>query len=138
MLSVRRPFVVDEIPAGASVIEEPVQDGHINVSGSMTFRVYKTAVATRFADQLAKTQKKATAAYTGPIANGATAYLLKFWLNALQFNPFAPSVGGAGVVNVEAPFVCHEVATVPTGFTGGYFQPVTVDLVNTKSSNALT
>jgi hypothetical protein len=138
MLSVRRPFVEDEVTSGVSVIAEPVQDGHVEVSGSITFRVYRAAGAQRFADQLAKTQKKATATYTGPIANGSTPYSLKFWLNALQFRPFAPSVSGPNVVNIEAPFVAHEVAAIPTGFTAGYVRPATIDLVNTKSSSALT
>lgn len=138
MLSVRRPFVEDEIPAGASNIVEPVQDGHAEVSGSMTFRVYRASAAARFADQLAKTQKKATATYTGPIANGATPYSLKFWLNALQFSPFAPSVAGPGAVTVECPFVAHEVAAIPTGFPAGYVRPVTIELVNTRNASALS
>lgn len=136
-LSVTRPFVEDEIPAGASVIVEPVMDGHSIVTGSATYRVYRTANAARFAEYLAQSQLKASAIYTGPVVNGVTAYKLAMYLNAIQFNPFAPTVAGNGVVQIEAPFECHEVASSPTGFPSGYTKPLTIELTNGKSSNAL-
>jgi hypothetical protein len=121
-------------------VDEPVQDGFSDFTGVLNFSKYNNEAqgnSALFDALMAKTRMKATVTFTGPIADGATPYSLKLWLNDLQFSSGEANVGGPQRVPLNLNFQCARRTAIPAGWTSGYLDPVVIDLVNRNSANAL-
>jgi hypothetical protein len=119
------------------LIDEPLQDGFTEVSGSLSFSKYATDNIARFTEMLMKTRKKMDVVFTGPAANGSTRYSQAFYLNDVQFESGQPQIGGPGLTPWTLNFKAHVVSTEPAGFPIGYRDACQVELINTLASNPL-
>ena len=121
---------------GGQICDEPIENGFLKVSGSFDFPSLDSASpegnAQFLAEQMAATAKKATITFTSPtLAGAATAYYSwKLWLPNLQFGAAKVGIPGPGGPTWSIPFQAWHVATIPTGFTAGYLDAVTIDHVN--------
>lgn len=120
-----------------NLIDEPLQDGFTEVTGSLSFSKYATDNIARFTEMLMKTRKKLDVVFTGPVANGATRYSQAFYLNDVQFESGQPQIGGPGLTPWTLNFKAHVVSAAPAGFPMGYVDAVTTEIVNTLASDPL-
>lgn len=136
-ISYRRPFVEDDFTTEFGyLISEPHANGKSQIGVTLGFSKYATDNIGRFADALAKTEKKMDLIFTGPLAAVGYNYSLAFYLNAVQFSG-RPQIGGPGVAAWSIEGVAHEVPSIGTGMPTGYTQACHVDIVNTLSTNPL-
>jgi hypothetical protein len=122
--------------------DEPIPSGFAKVSGSWTFPVLQSGTggnSTFLAEQLALTPKKATLTLTGATLIGAVTQKTgaKFWFPYLQLGEGKPTIGGAGAIAYQQPWQAVHVPAIPTGFTAGYTDAMTVDWFSTRTTDAL-
>ena len=55
----------------------------------------------------------------------------------MQLGAGKPSIGGPGAVSYVVPWESHHVAAIPTGFTTGYTDAITMDIFSTRATDAL-
>ena len=128
---------------GGQICDEPIENGFLKVSGSFDFADLNTASpegnAQFLAEQMAATVKKATLTFTSPnLAGAATSYYAwKLWLPMLQFGAAKVGIPGPGGPTWSIPFSAWHVTTVPTGFTAGYLDAVTLENTNKIATDAL-
>jgi len=127
---------------GGQVCDEPIENGFLKVSGSFGFAALEDGTggnAAFLAEQMAATAKKATLAISSPnLAGSATEkYSWKFWLPNLQFGAAKVGIPGPGGPTWSIPFTAWHVATVPTGFTAGYLDAVTIENTNRLTTDVL-
>ena len=119
------------------LIDEPLQDGFTEVTGSLSFSKYATDNIARFTEMLQKTRKKLDVAFTGPVANGATRYAQAFFLNDVQFESGQAQIGGPGLTPWTLNFKAHVVSAAPTGFDPTHTDACQMTLINTLASDPL-
>lgn len=123
-----------------NLIDEPIQDGFTMVTGKLAFSKYFDGTGgndTLIANLLSKTRKKMSVVFTGPLANGATNFQIALYFPDIQFSTGDANVGGAGRIPVNLNFEAHRRTSVPTGFTSGYTEAVTMEIVNQRTTDPL-
>lgn len=136
-----RPFPVDDVTTqNAPLIDEPIQDGFLDVTGTMHFSKYQSgSLQTLLTDLLAKNRKKMRVQWTGRIASGGTNFQFTMYFPDLQFTTGSGApVGGPGRIPLDLKFEAHRVVAVPTGYPAGYLDPVTIEIVNQRNTGALS
>lgn len=128
---------------GGQMCDEPIENGFLKVSGTFDFPAFDSASpggnSGLIAEQMSATAKKATLAITSPtLAGAATAYYeWKLWFPYLQFGPAKVGLPGPGGPTWSIPFNAWHVAAVPTGFTAGYLDAVTIENTNKLTTDVL-
>lgn len=128
----------DVTAAHAPYVDEPIGGGWGEVSVSMTLtKGYQDL--TLLSEMISETavEKKMDVIFTGPVADGAANFSLSFFLPSLQFQGDLPGIDGPDRQSETFNFAGNRVATSPTGFTSGYTDAVTIDLVNQRATDAL-
>lgn len=118
-------------------VDEPVQDGYSQFTGSIVFSKYMTENKAWMTKVLDKSRVKMDVKWTGRLAHGTSFFSHALYLPDVQFATGAPNVGGAGRVPWTIAFRCNRRTAVPTGFPATYMDAVTWDIVNQRSTNAL-
>lgn len=118
-------------------IDEPVRDGFIKISGSLVFSKYQTQNKTLFTEQMTKARKKMDVKFTGGAADGVTNFAWNLFFPNLQFASGTPTVGGPERIPLTLSFNAYRVLTIPTGFTAGYIDALTMEVVSQQSANPL-
>lgn len=116
-------------------IDEPIADV-AEVTGSFTFSKYMTENKVWMSRILDKQSVKCDVVCTGRIANGTTNFKLAFFMPDIQFASGAPNVGGSGRVPFSPAFRANRVSVVPTGWTAGYVDGLTIENINQRTTNA--
>lgn len=134
-------FPTDDVSTKyGNLIDEPIQDGFAQVTGSLKWNVYRDDSPggndQMIAALMSKARKKMIATWTGP-AIGATFYSVTMYFPDVQFDTGDVNVGGPGRVPVNLNFVSARVLAIPTGFPAGYTDALTIEIVNQKNVNAL-
>lgn len=128
----------DVTPAHAPYIDEPIGGDFFAVNISMTFtKGYQNLAIIRDMMSESAVEYKGTIAFFGPIADAAVRFSLKFWFPSMQFTGDPPGLSGPDRQSETLNFQCNRVDTAPTGFTAGYTDACTVELVNQNSADAL-
>lgn len=127
---------------GGDKCDEPLENGFLKVSGSFAFAALQDGTGGNYAflaEQMAATRKKATLTITSPnLAGAATEFFnFKLWMPNLQFQPAKVGIPGPGAQTWSIPFVAWHVTTIPTGFTAGYVDALTIDNSNQDATDAL-
>lgn len=117
-------------------IDEPIQDGYTEVTGSIAFSKYMTENKAWMTRILDKGSVKMDVKFTGR-AIGATNFSAALYFPNVQMVSGAPNVSGPGRVPFTAAFRSSRALSVPTGFPTGYTDALTMDIVNQRSTNAL-
>lgn len=120
-------------------VDEPVQDGFSDVTGVMNFSKYNDNAQGNhdlLAALLSKDRKKMQVTWTGP-AIGATAFSLTMYFPDIQFSTGNANVPGAQRVPLNLNFSAARRTAAPTGFPVGYTDPLTIELVNQRNTDAL-
>lgn len=142
-LNVERGMDARFSTGGGQICDEPIENGFLKVSGSFDFAALDTASpegnAQFLAEQMAATVKKATLTFTSPnLAGAATSYYAwKLWFPMLQFGAAKVGIPGPGGPTWSIPFVAWHVAAVPTGFTAGYLDAVTLENTSKLTTDPL-
>jgi tail tube protein len=122
------------------LIDEPIQDGFTELSGSLNFSKYNnnnggnTALLTAL---LSKTPKKMSVVWTGRLASGTTNFRMTMYFPSVQFSSGDANIGGPERIPLNLQWMASRVLTLPTGFPAGYTDALTIELVNQRNSNPL-
>jgi hypothetical protein len=127
---------------GGQIMDEPIPNGFTKVSGSFDFAALQDGTggnAVFLAEQMVATAKKATLTITSPtLAGSATEYYKwKLWFPYLQFGEAKVGIPGPGGPTWSIPFQAWHVATIPTGFTAGYLDAMTIENTNKLATDVL-
>lgn len=137
-LTLNNNFPTDDVTTRhGSKIDEPVQDGYTEVTGSIGFSKYMTENKAWMTKVLDKSRVKMDIKWTGRLANGTSFFSHTIYLPDVQFASGAPNVGGAGRVPWTIAFRCNRRTAAPTGFPAGYTDAVTWEIVNQRNTSAL-
>lgn len=142
-LNVERAMDARFSTGGGQTCDEPIESGFLKVSGSFDFPSLDTASpegnAQFLAEQMAATAKKATLTFTSPtLAGSASAYYAwKLWLPYIQFGAAKVGIPGPGGPTWSIPFQAWHVTAIPTGFTAGYLDAVTIENTNKITTDPL-
>jgi hypothetical protein len=116
-------------------------DPFFKVSGSLTFSQYQTGTGGNnvlVLEQMNRTLKKADITLTGDNLAGAATQKFQwvFWLPMVVLGEGKPALS-AGANGWQIPFTSHHVPTIPTGFTAGYTDAVTIENYNKDTADPL-
>lgn len=142
-ITLERPHADNVTTERGNKSSEFLPSGFMTGKGKIGFSVAANGTggnALFLADQMAGTAKKAKLTITSPtLAGAATQYFgLNVWMPYLQLLPGAkPTPSAPGAISWTQDFELHHVGTIPTGFTSGYTDIVTVDIFSTRSTDAL-
>jgi hypothetical protein len=89
-------------------------------------------------DYLMKSKKKMRVKWTGPAAATGYPYSLTLYFNNVQFTSGSPNIGGAQRVGFDLQFMAQRALAVPTGFPSGYTKALTVELINQRTTVAMS
>lgn len=144
-LNVDRPLQADFTTEFGDKSSEPMPpsggDPFLKVTGSMTFSQYQTSTGGNNAlalEQLNRTLKKMTATLTGDNLAGAATQKFQYtlWLPMVVLGDGKPTLS-AGALGWQIPFESHHVSAIPTGFTAGYTDALTIDIFNKSAVDLL-
>lgn len=144
-LNLERPMSADFTTEFGDRSSEPMPpsggDPFFKVTGSLTFSQYQTGTGGNNAfvmEQLNRTLKKMDITLTGDNLAGAATqkYQWVFWFPMVVFGTGKP-VLTAGALGWQQPFESHHVPTIPTGFTAGYTDAVTIENYNKDTADPL-
>lgn len=120
---------------------EPQQEDHTEIRLNLKFSEYGAGNRGKqiLLDQLAKSQKKAKLTFTSPNNAGSTTqkYQHVLWMPRLVFEDGAPGVADKGEPKWDATAVLHHVDTIPTGFTAGYLDALTWEIIDKDAADCL-
>lgn len=142
-LNLERPHKENVTTEFANKSGEFLPSGFLTGKGKIEFAVAQNGTggnALFLADQMAGTAKKAKLTLTSAVLAGAATqmYALHIWMPYMQLLPGAkPVPSEAGAIAWSQDFELHHVGTIPTGFTAGYTDIVTVDLFSKLATDAL-
>jgi hypothetical protein len=141
-INIERGMDARHSTGGGQITDEPIPNGFTKVSGSFDFPALQDGTggnAAFLAEQMAATAKKATLTLTSPtLAGSSTAYYAwKFWFPYLQFGEAKVGIPGPGGPTWSIPFQAWHVTTIPTGFTAGYLDAVTIENTNKLGTDVL-
>jgi len=142
-LELERPMNDNVTTERGNKTSEPLPSGFATGKLTMDFSVAQDGTGGNIlflADQMAGTAKKAKIEITSTTLAGSTTqyFQMFFWMPYVQFLPGAkpaPSQPGSIAWSQEAEL--HHVGTIPTGFTSGYTDMVTIDIFSARSTDAL-
>ena len=119
-------------------IDEPVGDGFVKVSGSLTFSKYQTLNEPLMAAQLSKANMKMRIGYKGT-TEIATGYYHEFnlWLPDLQFTEGGAPIGGPGRIGLTMGFNGWKVPSIPSGFPTGFTDALSIEIQNLNNADPL-
>lgn len=128
----------DVTTAHAPYTDEPIGGGFATVQLQMTFSKGFQDL-TLLSEMLSEsaTEKKCDIVFTGPLADGSTNFTLGLYLPSLQFVGDPPGVSGPDRQSETLSFEGNRVASSPTGFTSGYTDPLTMEIINQNNADAL-
>lgn len=145
-LNLERPLEADFTTEFGDRSSEPMPpsggDPFFKVSGKLSFSQYQTGSPGQNAafvmEQQARTLKKMDITLTGDNLAGAATqkYQWVFWLPKVVLLPGKPTIA-AGAYSWEQPFTSHHVPTIPTGFTAGYTDAITIENYNADTVDPL-
>jgi len=116
----------------APYVDEPLRDGFMTASGSMTFSAL-TANTYVLAD-LAKTAQKMYLKFE----TAANEYSIEFKFASLQFEDVDSQIGGPGLAPHTVNWTAHRPLASPPGFVGNEYKSVPVCYIRNKQNrNAL-
>lgn len=128
-------------------ISEPIETDFVKVSGSLEFPTVQDGTggsSALAAAQLAYINSAATAGkmkikLTSTTLCGATTnyYQWILWLPYVVLGEGKPGIPGPEGQTWSIPFESFHVGTIPTGFTAGYTDALTIDIFSKRSTDAL-
>ncbi len=135
-LGIRRSLEGDLV-VGADTITEPTSTDFPEITLSLSFPVYTSALDALLADLLAGAEKKADLVFTGAEIGEGYTYQLKLELPRLRPASFPDleAAQAAKIGPVEIQLLALEADTAPTGMS--ITQPVGITVINTRASALL-
>jgi hypothetical protein len=135
-----RNFETDDVTTQYGyLIDEPVGDSWTDLMGTMNFSKYNDNAGGNDAlveALISKTRWKMTVTWTGP-AIGATTFKCTMYFPDIQFESGDVNVGGPQRIPANLKFRANRRLTVPTGFPATYTDPVTIEIINQRNTDAL-
>lgn len=134
-MEVRRNLTQDYAQSAES--EEPLPSSFAEVDVMMDFFALDAALVALFREAYQdRTALKLSALFTSPVLAGAASVYFgrNLYFPSLRVIECAIGTPGPGPVPCSVRMTAHHASAVPTGFTSGYDEVVTVELVNTDSS----
>lgn len=119
-------------------VDEPVKDGFIKVTGGINFSKLANVNVELLRNSLTKTRKKMKVTWTGPIAATPYAYSMTLYFNNVQFIQGTANVAGPQRIPFDLEFMAQRALAIPTGFPSGYTKAVTMELINKRTSVAMS
>lgn len=126
-------------------VDEPIKDNFIKVTGGLTFSKLMggSGAGARsnielIRKYLMKTKMKMRVKWTGPAAATGYPYSLTLYFNNVQFTSGSPNIGGAQRVGFDLQFQAQRALTAPTGFDAAYTKALTVELINQRTTIAMS
>ena len=119
---------------------EPRPTGFFDVSGSFDFAdLDATRNGPIVLAQKAGTAQKAKIILTGTTlcGNATQKYTMNFWFPYISLLDGKPGVTGPEGLTWSIPWKSTKVATIPTGFTAGYVDSISIDLFNKIATGLL-
>lgn len=138
-LEVRRNLTQDYAQAAES--EEPLPSSFADIEVSLDFFALDATLVALFREAyLNQTALKMDAVFTSNVlAGAATVYMArKLYLPSLRVVECPLETPGPGPVPARVRMTAHHASAVPTGFTSGYDEALTVELVNADGSAYLS
>ncbi len=141
-VTVSRPHepVFSTLRAGISA-EPRRTDAPFEVSGSFEFQDLESARNSPLVTaQLAGTAQKAKIVLTGATLAGSSTqkFGMILWLPYIHLADGKPGVPGMGGQTWSIAWKSKKVAAIPTGFTTGYTDSVTIDIFNKDAATSLS
>lgn len=118
-----------------NIIDEPEEDNKAMMSGTVEFSKLNDPVDL-IAAKLREVQKVDIEILGKPIAVDQTRYAIRKFMPSVQFQVDA-TVAAAGRIPKTINYVASGVETVPVGFPAGYSDTVTIEVINTDSTDPL-
>ena len=128
-------------------ISEPIETDFVKVSGSLEFPTVQDGTggsSALAAAQLAYINSAATAGKmkikltSTTLAGASTAYYQWIlWMPYVVFGEGKPGIPGPEGQTWSIPFESFHVGTIPTGFTAGYTDALTIDIFSKRATDAL-
>lgn len=118
-------------------VDEPLRDSFVDITGTIKFTKYNTNNIFLADAVRTKAAQKMLAQFNGPFIAGGSYYTFNSWFPSIQFTDGSPNVGGPQRVPLELNFVGHRVGSIPTGFPTGLTGPLSLELINIRSTNPL-
>lgn len=118
-------------------IDEPRSNGFLAVTGGVSFDVMTSNEKAELTAYLSKARKKILIRCLGQDAGSGNQYEYSFWLNNCQFTKGSPQLNGPGKIPLDMEFTAHLASAVPTGFPSGATGPLTIESVNTVTTDPL-
>lgn len=142
-IKVSRPHKENVTTERGNKTSEPLPSGFAEVTGKFDFAAVANGTggnALFLADQMAGTAKKVKVSITGSTLIGSsTQYTgLDIWLPYVQLLPGAkPTPSEPGSIAWSQDARMSHVGTIPTGFTSGYTDAITIDQYNLRATDNL-
>lgn len=115
-------------------IDEPFGDAFVTVTGGFNFDRWNDTNHDLVKDYLSKGRKKMKVEWIGPIASSPFAYRVSAWFNNVVFTEGNPELGGPGQTPLDMQFKAQRALSLATGFPASATGPVTLEVVNTVST----
>lgn len=144
-VAVNHNFPTDDVTTQfGNLIDEPVGDGFLDVTGSLNFSKYHDGTggpAESSADLVAalldKSVWKMDVVFTGPVADGSATFGFEFYFPSVQFSDGDANIGGPRRIPTNLNFSASRVLTAPTGFDATHTRAVNLQIVNQVSTDFL-
>lgn len=142
-LELERPYDQNVTTERGNKTSEPLPSGFATGKLVLDFAVAQDGTGGNvlfLADQIAGTAKKAKIEITSPTLVGAATQYFQYliWMPYVQFLPAVkPGPTQPGSISWSQEAELHHVGTVPTGWTSGYLDMVTIDIFSARSTDAL-
>lgn len=135
-LSVEPNLPTDDVTTRyAPLIDEPIRDGFVNVTGTLNFS--KLTTSTRIAEMIDKTLKKMSWVFTGVTIHGSTTYEMGLYFSNVEFTGGTFNIAGPGrvpeVINFKAQVI--PSGTPHTGFS--FSDALYIEVVNSDNADPL-
>ena len=118
-----------------NLIDEPERDNKAQLSGAVSFSKLDDP-ADLIAAKLRQVKKIDLEVLGRVIAVDQTRYALRKFMPSVQFQVDS-TASGPGRIPKTVNYVAQGVETVPAGFPAGYTDPVTIEVINTDTTDPL-